>query len=43
MSEFCSLLYIYYSCNLIPHANKHVFKDNTKKNNYDNIDAIIRG
>ena len=35
--------YIYFSnCNLIPHAHKHVFKDNTMKNNYDNIDGIIR-
>ena len=35
-------IYIFY-CNLIPRAHKHILKDNAVKNNYDNIDAIIRG
>ena len=33
----------FFNCNLIPRAHKRIFKDNTVKNNYDNIDAIIRG
>ena len=37
------MLYIYINCNLNTHGHKHVFKGNNKKNNYDKIDAIIRG
>ncbi len=44
MNKFCRLLCIYiFKCNLIPRAQKRIFKDNTVKNYYDNIDAIIRG
>ena len=35
--------YIYFNCNLKSRAHKNVFKGNNKKNNYDKIDAIIRG
>ena len=33
-------MYIFFKCNLIPRAQKRIFKDNTVKNYYDNIDAI---
>ena len=36
-------MYIFFKCNLIPRAQERIFKDNTVKNYYDNIDAIIRG